>query len=113
MEFIVQTGKHDTRRTVTWKEVAAVDNATLPRYAPLFSLVCASIQLVGVAGGATVTLMGSNDGVTYHTLKDLMGNNISLTSAGIIEFSSGVAFVKPNIVGGAGDFDLVLTHWQG
>jgi hypothetical protein len=108
MDLIIQTGKNDTRRSVTWKGVAAVDNASMPRYAPLFSLVCASMQVVG-AGSAT--LKGSNDGVNYVTLKDLAGNDLLVAAGEVVEFSSGVAFIKPEMTGGPAD--VIVTHWAG
>ena len=38
-----------------------------------------SILMAGTAGGATITVEGSEDGVSYITLKDVNGSNISAT----------------------------------
>jgi hypothetical protein len=108
MTLTISTGKNDTRRSATWAAVAAADNPTMPRYAPLFSMVCASLQVVG---GGTVTLEGSNDGVTYATLKDLAGDDLVVAGPGYVEFSSAAAFVRPRIAGGP--VDVILTHWAG
>lgn len=108
MDLIVNTGKLDLRRTVTWKGAVAADNATLPRYAPVWSLVCASIQVVG-AGSAT--LQGSNDGVNFVTMKDVAGDDLVVAAGALMEFSSGVAFIKPVITGGP--LDVIVTHYAG
>lgn len=108
MDLIVNTGKLDLRRTVTWKGAAAADNATIPRYAPVWSLVCASIQVVGTG---SAILQGSNDGVNYVTMKDVEGNDLNVSAGGLKEFSSGVAFIKPVITGGP--LDVIVTHYAG
>ena len=60
---------------------------------------------------ATVVLQGSNDGITYATLKDPSGANLSFTAAGYAEFSSGAAFIKPSISGGTGDSLNIWWPW--
>lgn len=114
MALTQTTGKSHARRIATWAGETTSGNASIPRYAPLTSLVCASVQVSGTFGGATVVLQGSNDGTTYATLNDLQGNALSFTSAGYAEFSSGAAFIKPSISGGTGDsLNVVVTHWAG
>lgn len=114
MALTMTTGKSHARRIAAWAGENTAGNASIARYAPLVSLVTASVQVGGTFGGATVVLQGSNDGVTYATLKDLQGNNISFTSAGYAEFSSGAAFIKPSISGGTGDsINVTVTHWAG
>lgn len=113
MALTQTTGKNHSRRIATWEGENTAGNATITRYAPLTSLAVSSVQVSGTFGAATVVLQGSNDGVTYATLKDLQGTNISFTAAGFAEFSSGAAFIKPSISGGTGDdIDIVVTHWQ-
>lgn len=112
MALTITTGKNHTRRIATWDGETTAGNASIARYAPLVSLVCASVQVSGTIGGATIVLQGSNDGVTYATLKDTAGNDISFTAAGYAEFSSAAAFVKPSISAGTGDsINVILTHW--
>ncbi len=112
MTLAMTTGKSHARRIATWTGETTAANASVPRYAPLTSLATASVQVGGTFGSATVVLQGSNDGVTYATLKDLQGNNLSFTSAGYAEFSSGAAFIKPSISGGTGDsINVTVAHW--
>lgn len=114
MALTQTTGKSHARRIATWTGETTAGNASIQRYAPLISLATASVQVSGTIGGATVALQGSNDGVTYTTLKDLSGANMSFTAAGYAEFSSGAAFIKPLISGGTGDsINVIVTHWAG
>lgn len=114
MALTQTTGKSHARRIATWAAETTAGNSSIPRYAPLTSLVCASVQISGTIGGATIVLQGSNDGTTYATLKDLQGNNLSFTAAGYAEFTTGAAFIKPSISGGAGDsINVIVSHWQG
>ena len=104
----VETGKRDTRRTITWAGAQAADNATMGRYQPLFSLTTASVQ---VSGTGSAALHGSNDGVNYVPLNDLAGAAISLSGGAIAEFSTGVAFIKPVVTGGP--VTITVAHWAG
>lgn len=108
METITNTGKQDLRRTFTWKGALAADNPTIPRYAPVWSLVCASVHVVGTG---SAILQGSNDGVNFVTLKDTQGADLDVAAGALKEFSSGVAFIKPVITGGP--LDVIVTHWAG
>lgn len=102
----------ETQFFATWTgETTAGNGSRLPA-TPVVSLAVASVQFGGTFGGATVVLQGSNDGVTYYTLKDLQGNDISVTAAGYAEFSSGAAFIKPSLSGGAGDsVNITVSYW--
>lgn len=59
-----------------------------------------SIQVNGTFGGMTMALHGSNDDTNYFVLKDLQGNDISFTAAGLKEFTTACAFLKPVRTGG-------------
>lgn len=114
MALTQTTGKSHARRIATWTGETTAGNASIQRYAPMVSLSTASVQVSGTIGGATIVLQGSNDGVTYATLKDLQGNNLSFAAAGYAEFSSGAAFIKPSISGGTGDsINVTVAHWGG
>lgn len=114
MALTQTTGKSHARRIATWTGENTAGNANISRYVPPVSLTTASVQVGGTFGGATVALQGSNDGVTYATLKDVTGANLSFTAAGYAEFSSGAAFIKPLISGGTGDsINVTVTHWAG
>lgn len=67
-----------------------------------------AVQVAGTFGGATVTLEVSNDGANWVTLKDLSGNDISLTADGLVDFSTGALQMRPAISGGSGD-DVTVT----
>lgn len=60
-----------------------------------------SIQVSGTFGGMTIALHGSNDGTNFYVLKDLQGSDISFTAAGLKDFTSACAYLKPVISGGA------------
>lgn len=112
MALTMTTGKSHARRIATWTGETTAGSATIPRYSPHVSLVCASVQVSGTFGSATVVLQGSNDGTTYATLKNTAGSDLSFTSAGYAEFSSGAAFIKPSISGGTGDsLNIIVSHW--
>ena len=102
------------RAWANWTGENTAGSAAIGRYEPKVSCSCASIQFTGTFGGATVALQGSNDGVTFVTLKDLQGNNITATAAGYFEFTSGARFLKLTITGGTGDsINGFLNHWAG
>mgnify|MGYP001265811244 CR=1 FL=1 len=112
MALTQTTGKSHARRIATWTGETTAGNASIQRYAPMVSLSTASVQVSGTIGGATIVLQGSNDGVTYATLKNTAGSDISFTSAGYFEFSSAAAFIKPSISGGTGDsINVIVAHW--
>ena len=114
MALTMTTGKSHARRIATWTGETTAGNATIPRYAPMVSLTTASVQVSGTIGGATIALQGSNDGVTYTTLKDTAGSPLSFAAAGYAEFSSAAAFIKPSISGGTGDsLNIIVSHWAG
>lgn len=69
----------------------------------------ASAQVTGTFnGGTTVTLQASNDATNYVTLKDLQGNDISLTAAGLIDFTTAALYLRPNVASGSSD-DIDVT----
>ncbi len=92
---------------ILWEGLATGDTATaiVPNGV---SGVVGSVQVVGTFGSGTCVLQASNDGTNYVTLKDTAGNDISLTSAGMVDFSTAALFVRPSTSGGTGD-DLDVT----
>lgn len=75
--------------------------------------VAGAVQIGGTFGGATVTLQGSNDGDTYFTLRDLIGNTISATAAGMFEFTTAVLYLRPAVTGGSGNAVDVTVMLRG
>jgi P pilus assembly chaperone PapD len=71
------------------------------------------VQITGTFGGATIALQVSNDGTNYVTLKDGSGSDISLTSAGMREFSTAALYLKPTSSGGTADNVTVTVVLRG
>lgn len=79
---------------------------------PPEGLGLASVQVAGTFGGATVALEVSNDGTNWLPLNDLAGDAISVTSAGLHEFSSAAGRVRAKTTGGTGtDVTVTLCAW--
>lgn len=59
-----------------------------------------SVQFEGTFGAAGVfALQGSNDGVTYHTLHDPLGNAISTGVSALFQVSENTWYIAPLITG--------------
>lgn len=68
-----------------------------------------SFQLSGTLGAAgACTVEGSNDGVTWGTLKDKQGVAIVMTALGFASTQDKPLYVRPNITAGDGTTALVL-----
>ena len=89
-------------KIVTWVDMATGD--TIEAFTPNgFEGLTGTVHFVaGTAGGATVTLTGSNDETNFATIQH-NGADISVTASGLSEFSTGSHEVKPGISGGTGD----------
>ena len=73
-----------------------------------------SVQFAGTFnGGTTAVLQGSNDGSTYTTLKDVLGNSVSATAAALFEVSSSVRYIKPSVSSGSADNVNVIVVLRG
>lgn len=83
----------------TWTGLATGDTGA-PVENPTFS--DRSVQVGGTFGGATCTIEGSNDGVTYFPLTDPAGVAIAMTSAGLKQILQVTRYIRPNVTGGAG-----------
>lgn len=99
-------------RSAEWAAVTSADPA-IPYRPPYVMSAVATVQISGTFGGATVTFEGSNDGVTYFPLKDMSGVEISLTAAGLVDFSTGALFVKPVVTGGTAESINVILAVRG
>ena len=82
-------GKH----VVAWGPMAEGDTC-VPLDPINQSLSFATLQASGTFGGS-VEIQGSNDLVSWVTLKDIYSNSLSLSSAGLYEISTAVRFVRP------------------
>ena len=99
-------GKPDSKAvSVFWEAVAAGDTFEAHDDATIGDR---SVQVSGTFDGATITLQGSNDGVTYVDLLDHLGNAISITADAIVQIGELTRFLKPVITGGT-TVDLDVT----
>lgn len=97
--------QHSVLQTV-WEHLGAADVGTadqLARY-PFHS-----VQLSGVFGGATVVLQGSEDGMTYFTLKDVTGASASTLSNARFDLNNVPNHVRPSSSGGGITTDVTVT----
>jgi len=91
-----------------WETLTEADSAEAAELNSLSGLA-GSVQVTGTFGGATVTLQSSNDGTNFATMKDPAGNDISMTSAGMSEFSTAARYIRPSATGGtAQDVDVTV-----
>jgi hypothetical protein len=76
--------------------------------------VAGSVQFAGTfAGGSTAVLQCSNDGSTWFTMKDTLGNNISATAAAYFEFTTTAAYIRPAVTSGSADNVDVIVLLRG
>lgn len=97
-----------TIQTITWTGVSTADTMT----GILLRNACGAIgcmQVSGTFGGSTVTLQGSNDATNYYPITDAAGNDIAVTVAGLVEFSTAAAYIKPASAGGVADDVTVVV----
>ena len=90
----------------TWDVLAIGDEGS--------PLTCAqyadkTMQVAGTFGGATVSLLGSNNGVDWAVLHDTMGAVITVATAKHTLVADSCVYVKPVINGGDGTTALVVT----
>ena len=76
---------------VIWADIVTGDTITsFPVVAQ--AAVAGAVQFGGTFGGATVGLQVSNDGVTFF---------VSATSAGLFEFTTAAAYLRPVVTSGS------------
>lgn len=69
-----------------------------------------TVQVTGTFGvGGSVTLQGSNAGVTYAALTDPQGNAITKTAAAIETVTETPKYTQPNVTAGDGTTSLTVT----
>lgn len=76
-----------------------------------------TMHVFGTFGGATVTMTGGNDdraitdsgNASMLTVKDSLGNNVSLTTAGYAFIIPNFLYWKPAISGAGGDTALTVA----
>lgn len=83
----------------TWNNMQADDDGEPVRLAVYSDR---AIQVAGTFSGASVTIGGSNDGVTYHALHDTSGAALTLTDGALKQIVELPIFIKPRVFGGDG-----------
>jgi hypothetical protein len=68
-----------------------------------------TIQVAGEFGGASVTIGGSNDGVTYHALHDTSGAALTVTEGVLKQIVELPIYLKPRVFGGDGTTALKVV----
>lgn len=86
---------------ITWSGIASGDTFTGVLVSGTAGAI-GCVQVTGTFGGATVSLQGSNDGITYSNLTDLANNAATFTAPGMEDFSTAAGFIAPAITGGTG-----------
>jgi phage-related tail protein len=74
------------------------------------------LQAEGTFGGGTLALQGSNiagGAGAFRAITDIAGNGLSLTAAGLEDFSTAAAFLRPSLAGGtAGSVTVsMVVRW--
>lgn len=88
-----------------WEPLAAGDTGSA--FGPSAdTAVISCVQMTGTFGG-TVTLEGSNDGSNWAPLKNMQGDDIAMTGAGLVDFTTAARFIRPNA--GTGVTSVTVT----
>lgn len=90
----------------TWAGLLADDDGEAVRLAVYSDR---SVQVSGTFSGASVTIAGSNDGITYHALTDTSGAPLTLTAGALKQIVELPVFLKPRVFGGNGSTDLKVV----
>jgi hypothetical protein len=73
-----------------------------------------TVQVLGTFGSGTVVIQGSNDdGTTWATLTDPLGNALSFTSAGMKQITELPQYIRPSVTGGTNSAIDVYLHMRG
>lgn len=86
---------------ITWTALTEADTGAAVAVAHLQNK---SVQMTGTfAGGMTVIMEGSNDGVTYFPVTDLasVSTAISFAAAGVKSIRENMLFIRPRATAGA------------
>jgi hypothetical protein len=94
----------------TW---SAIGNADTGDYIEMPKASDRSVQVSGTFAGATVSIKGSNDGVSYFTLTDPQGNALAFTSGGLDAIVEHCRFMRPESSGGTGTAVDVIVYMRG
>jgi hypothetical protein len=93
--------------SITWTNLSTADTATGMMVMGAAGAIGA-MMVTGTFGSATITLQGSNDGTNFYAITDPAGNDVAVTAAGIVDFSTAAAYIRPASSGGTAD-DVTVT----
>lgn len=96
---------------ITWEELTSTNTAGT-QWEPLARQgLGVTVQFLGTFDSAIAALQGSNDGTNWLTVKDTLGSDVSFTTAGYAEVSTGFRYLRPSTSGGSGsqDIDCILA----
>lgn len=94
---------------LVWSPMAATDIGDAAAFAQYNDR---SVQVSGTISAGSISIKGSNDGVTYHTLTDPQGNPLSFSSAGLEAISELVFYIRPEAsadLAGSGIFVTLIA----
>lgn len=103
-----------TLNRVKWLALTTTNQDGQPFDAPDFQ--DRTVQITGTFGtGGSVTIQGSNDdGTTWATLTDPLGNNLTFTAAGMKQITELPQYIRPFVTAGDGTTSLnVYLHMRG
>ncbi len=96
----------------TWENVTENDTPVGIKITGAGTVLMA-YQVTGTFNSATVVIQGSNDGVNWVNLNDILGNQISVSAAGGGEISSSFVYLRPSISGGTSQDITVSVATRG
>lgn len=105
------TIEHDGGNPVKWETITENDEGQ-PIRKPARADVCVHVKSGGGAGfgGGNIPIEGSNDGVTWVTLKDLSGTALEFTAEDINTVRDNVEYIRPGSPTGTSvDLDVLMT----
>ena len=97
-------------RRTSWTITGTDDG--FPLSAPQYPTKSVIVQ--GTFGGGTILIEGSSDGgVTYHTLHDPQGNDLSFTAARAEEIEEVVQLIRPRASVGVTSCVIIIVSQSG
>ena len=95
---------------VKWIGLHVNGDTGVPFAAPNYATK--SVQAVGIWGGATVTIEGSNmvDNPIYSPETNILGASITFSADGVKQIFSNTYYIRPRISSGATDTTLVDVY---
>ena len=100
-------------QAIQWAVATADGTGGSPAWSGGTKLRDKSVQISGTWGGATCEFEGSNDGVTYFTLKDPAGNSLQFSANGLKQILEFCRFYRPRLSTAGSGAALTVTLMAG